>query len=873
MKNLAWVKSRSLPKNSLDNRRHVGGEYGSVASRMMHLRYVSKRSLLAALFALSVAPSCFAQGGPAPAPAPAPAGVSTTVQPQAAPAPIVSPPPEVILSPETTEAVAQLGTAIERLEKAVERVRLREEGLAAQRGEADALLLNAQKLADSLRPRSDEMRFQIEKLGKSPEKGGSPESAAIATERARLSGLASQIDGAIKAIELFQLRARQQISRIQDYRHKVFTHDLMKRTQSPLLPTIWSQVGDELPRIAHQIATVSEHWWRNAREKIPALTVLFLVVAALYIGLTIAQRRLFARALGPVPDPLPNFFTRAGRATMVAAVRALPVVAAISLLYLGLDNLGTLDYQVQPIAEVLTQAMIIAAAVSGLSVAVLTPRYAHWRLFDLSDHTAARLASLTRWIAAVFATDMVLREIIRLFVSPLPVSIVQTFFTSVAFAGLLIGIVRTPFTPAGLVSGVPVSRYRPKWLKVPLFGLAIAILVASLLGYVALGSFIASQVLLTGSCAVAIVLLHAAINAIATEPEDAGRPVGRMLENGLGLDLEHRRQVSQALTWLLNAGLVAIAVPTVLLSLGFSTTDIFNSFRSVVFGFEIGQFRISLARILIAIGLFAIILTVTRLLQRWMASTVLAPTRMDPGIAHSIYTGFGYAGAAIAGLVGVSYAGLDITNLAIVAGALSVGIGFGLQSIVNNFVSGLILLVERPIKVGDWIVVKGQEGYVRRISVRATEIETFDRASLILPNSELITGAVTNWTHRNAMGRVIVKVGATYKSDPEHVMQTLIEVGRRNAFILQQPAARVVLDDLGVNGFEFSIRVFVADINKAVDAQNSLRLEIHKAFRDAGIAINTVQQEILHRDIEAARASSAQPLDPRRRDRDPQAAE
>lgn len=844
---------------------------------MLHLRHVWKRCLLSALMALLIAPSCFAQGGPsAVQPRPPQNSVPDTTQPATAPAAAsaaATPPPEVGLPPETTEAVARLGEAIERLEKAVERVRLREEGLAAQRAEADALLFDAQRLAESLRPRSDEIHIQIEKLGKAPEKGSAPESQSIAVERARLSGLASQVDGALKAIELSQLRARQQISRIQDYRHKVFTQDLMKRTQSPLLLTIWRQVAEELPRIAQQVTTVAERWWQKARQNLPAVAVLFLVSFGLYISLTVAQRRLFARALGPVPDPLPNFFTRAGRATMVAAVRALPVVLCVSLLYLGLDNLGTLDYQVQPIAEVITQAVIIAAAVSGLSVAVLTPRYAHWRLFDLSDHTAARLVTLTRWIAAVFATDMVLREVIRLFVSPLPVSIVQTFFTSVAFAGLLIGIVRTPFTPGGLVSGEPLSRYQPKWLKIPLLGLAIAILVASLLGYVALGSFIASQVLLTGSCAVAIVLLHAAINAIATEPEDAGRPVGRMLENGLGLDLKHRRQVSQVLTWLLNAGLAAIAVPTVLLSLGFSTTDIFNGFRSAVFGFEIGQFRISLARILIAIGLFALILTVTRLLQRWMASTVLSPTRMEPGIAHSIYTGFGYAGAAIAGLVGVSYVGLDITNLAIVAGALSVGIGFGLQSIVNNFVSGLILLVERPIKVGDWIVVKGQEGYVRRISVRATEIETFDRASLILPNSELITGAVTNWTHRNAMGRVIIRVGATYKSDPEHVMQILTEVGRRNAFILQQPAARVVLDDLGINGFEFSIRVFVADINKAVDAQNSLRLEIYQAFREAGVAINTVQQDILQQQADVARTSSAQPLDPRRRDRDPQAAE
>ena len=128
--------------------------------------------------------------------------------------------------------------------------------------------------------------------------------------------------------------------------------------------------------------------------------------------------------------------------------------------------------------------------------------------------------------------------------------------------------------------------------------------------------------------------------------------------------------------------------------------------------------------------LFIALLFATRLFQRWLRERALQQTRMDPGIVNSIDTVVGYAGIALASLLAISYAGFDITNLAIVAGALSIGVGFGLQSIVNNFVSGLILLIERPIKVGDWIVLGDQQGNVRRISVRATEIETFDRASL-----------------------------------------------------------------------------------------------------------------------------------------------
>jgi potassium-dependent mechanosensitive channel len=241
----------------------------------------------------------------------------------------------------------------------------------------------------------------------------------------------------------------------------------------------------------------------------------------------------------------------------------------------------------------------------------------------------------------------------------------------------------------------------------------------------------------------------------------------------------------------------------------------------------------------------------TRMLQRWLTSTVLAPSRMDSGIAHSIHTGVGYIGIGLAALFAVSYAGLDVTNLAIVAGALSVGIGFGLQSIVNNFVSGLILLVERPVKVGDWIDVKGQQGTVRRISVRATEVETLDRSSLIIPNSELITGVITNATHRNTLGRIVIKVAAAYTSDPEHVLQILSEIAATNPNVLQNPAPIISLDNLGDTALEFSMRVVIPEISRTLEIRSELQISILKAFRAHSIEIPNAQYDINLRNLES----------------------
>jgi potassium efflux system protein len=809
-------------------------------------------------------PQAETASGQGPASAPADSGAIPATQPLAP-----MPAPSLLALPEElTQTVARLAADIEGAEKAVERVKDREDDLSVQRARIESHLTETEHTAEALMPRLDAVRSQIEKLGNAPDKEQPPEAAPIATERARLSAIQSQVDGAIKSTELTGLRARQLIGRIQELRHAIFARDLLRRTESPVYPSTWRQVFAELPRAGGQIATISRSWWLLAQHHLVAVVALVLLVAGAHIGLKAQFSRISQRRLSGLHDVRPLFFPRAGAAAWLAPTLALPGAAAAVLLYGGLGTLDLLTLTVGRFAEASLYGFLTYTAVSALALAILSPHRPHWRLVDLSDHSALRLARLTQASAVVFGIDIIFKDVIRMLFLPLPVGAAQTFLTSLAIAVLLIGIVRTPFAPQQLTEGETVSRYRPQWLKLPLLAAALAIVAASVFGYVALGRFIAAQVILVGSGIVLVLLLHLAIRAVVRDPTVASRPAGHMLETHFGLHRERRRQLSRLIVFMVDVGLALVAVPLVLLSWGFSWADLLGAMKAAIFGFEIGQFRISLARVLLAAFLFLALLFATRLLQRWLGASVLQPSRVDAGIAHSIHMGVGYAGIAIAAVVALAYAGLDITNLAIVAGALSVGIGFGLQSIVNNFVSGLILLVERPVKVGDWIVVKGQEGYVRRISVRATEIETSDRASVIVPNSELITGTVTNWTHRNAMGRLIIKVRVSYKADPEQVRDILMTVAESSESILKQPAPRVVLDDLGPNALDFSLRVVIPDVTEALDVQTELRLAIFKRFQMAGIEIPYGQYDIHLRDLDRLRQALALAFEARRKEKE-----
>ena len=275
--------------------------------------------------------------------------------------------------------------------------------------------------------------------------------------------------------------------------------------------------------------------------------------------------------------------------------------------------------------------------------------------------------------------------------------------------------------------------------------------------------------------------------------------------------------------------------------------------EKVATGFTIGSFDIFPIQVVEAILVLVILLTINswfkkRLEQRW-----LTKTSIERGARESMVAITGYVGLSIAIILALSVAGMDFSKLAIIAGALSVGIGFGLQNIVNNFISGLILLFERPVKTGDWVVVGTVEGYVKKISIRSTMIQTFDRADIIVPNSELISGNVTNLMLHDMRGRIRVPIGVAYGSDTAKVKEILLKIANDHSEVVKggvlDPEPRVMFMGFGHSSLDFELRCYIRNIDKRLSTISDINFAIDAAFRDNKIEIPFPQRDIHVRDL------------------------
>lgn len=678
------------------------------------------------------------------------------------------------------------------------------------------------------------VQSQIAALGPAPAEGVS-EAEEVAARRAELEeSLADLRAPALLSAERYS-EAEGMIAEIDALTRGRDASYLSARDPSPLNPVQWGGVLPEIGRSLSDLGQSLSYSLSNAAKRRAAIANSPLSLGMLALGIFMFWR---ARALvaslarrlvryAPAHERLWEFL--ASVAQLICALVGLFLIAtSVEALNLLEDHAAILVLLVVPVSFVVLTSRWIAgqyfAPGATPPIALGASQAAHARLLTLGLGWALALR-------VVIETVIVSNEMTATWVMLYPVDLTVCY--------LLWHLGRVLRQPAGAENEAATASVRHwgnllSWLGQ---GVRIAAVIGALLETL-------------GYTAAAVAVIYPAVGTLALVA--LLLMLQRLIHDGYAAITGH--DDGNALIPVL-AGFVLLlaAIPLLAVIWGMPPTQIAQIWSSFRNGFRIGDTQISPAVFLTFVLVFAIGYAITRLVQGSLKASVLPRTRLDKGGQNAISSGLGYIGVFLSAVIAITAAGIDLSSLAIVAGALSVGIGFGLQNVVSNFVSGIILLIERPISEGDWIEVGGQTGIVQAISVRSTRVQTFDRTDVIVPNADLVSGVVTNWTRGSAVGRIIVPVGVAYGSDTKQVEAILREVVEAHPMVLLNPPPSVLFSAFGASSLDFELRAILRDIGAGLTVSSDLHHEIARRFAEEGIEMPFPQQDLWLRNPETLR--------------------
>ena len=723
-------------------------------------------------------------------------------------------------------SIEELKKSLDEIEAAVDSEDITAETLAGFRDKLNSATDILRKKIDWLEPRAKEAEDRLKELGPAPAKDAPAESTEIAGQRKELTDEFNDIDGELKQARVLTVKTDQLGDRVAQKRHALYANELFARSASILDPSFWTEVYRALPIELRSIEALVDAWSEHhTRPRWAGAALIIVIIIAIVVVLT---RWWLPRLIG---EPSNTRSAKAWAALWVFIWFAIRTPLAGFAALLALTTFGLLTVRLEQIAQGVVAGMAAAAFGHGVARGLLAPEHPHRRLVQEDDETALCFYNHLLWASRALGVLIVLQVIHKTLFAPLVITVATNALFAATTAAFLVHLVLRLGT---IKKNRGEALVAASWAH-PL-GLLMAVLIgiALVAGYAGVAAFISLRVIVAAAVFGALFLLLVITQTLFASINEQ-TPKGQMLAESLGIDPRTLGLSGALLSALIRVILIATSFLLIIGPWEVSTADLFDTVRNIPFGFKIGEIRVSFQAILAAILVLVLLLVLMRIIQRWLERELLPRTGLEPSLQLSIVTIFGYVGAITAIALALSGLGFDLQKIALIAGALSVGIGFGLQSIVSNFVSGLILLTERPIRVGDSIVVKGEEGWVRRVRVRATEIETFDRASVIIPNSEFITGVVKNWTRANRLGRIVVKVGVSYETDPDRVRDILTDIANAHPQIVQTPPPAAYLVAFGETQLEFELRCVVAEVEKGLSVRSELHYAIIQKFREAGI--------------------------------------
>ncbi len=714
----------------------------------------------------------------------------------------------------------------------------------------------ARQLAASLAPQMAALQAQLTVLGPAPAKGAPAESGEVTAQRRQLDKTQAALDAQIKQAQLLGQNALQLAAQITGLRNDQFQARLASRTSTPFSAAFWSSQAKALPDDMVRLKRLGARWqvaWNQALQPPNRQPLLWCLVAAgvlLIAGRWLLESLLLRAASRYFPDA---HLRRSATAVAVALIGVLTVGLAAQLVHMGLDWNDLLDDDLDGLASASVRLVTFAAFVTGLGRALLSVRHPSWRLPPgLGDLAARRLRPFPWLLGAAALLLGLVERISRTIGSSLAATVAGHALSAVAISALIgIALLRLRHARLQSVTDPATAAATPRraWVGLlaasALLGVIVSLLgVAS--GFIALGYFVALQMLWAGVVIGSLyVLMHLLRDIVETLLSPRGRS-GLWLQATFGLTSNALEQTATIFSGISRVALTLLALAAVLKPFGASPGDLWASAMQMLGGAKnLGDLTVAPRTILNGLLVFALGLLVLRMLKRWLSEQLLPKTTMPAGMQDSLATLLGYVGGVLLFVLTLAAFKVDLKSITWIVSALSVGIGFGLQAVVQNFISGLILLIERPVKVGDWVSINDVEGDIRRINVRATEIQMADRSTMIVPNSQLITQNVRNVTLANAQGRVLIKLPMPLDTDAGKTRSLILDVLNEHPETLVMPAPLVLLADLDAGSMTFNCIAYVSGPRKVGGVKSDLLFTILERLRAAELPLVRAQNMLV----------------------------
>ncbi|MEP9317432.1 DUF3772 domain-containing protein [Pseudomonas sp. LABIM340] len=677
------------------------------------------------------------------------------------------------------------------------------------------------------------------------------EAESLTRQRNDLTDAQKDLQKQLERANQLDKNAQDLAAQIVNLRRSQFNSQIAMRYPPPLSPSFWSNLirptDDDLTRLQSMRAQIGDAFatiWKPEHRP-PFIASLIIAVLLWIPGRRLLEQLLTKAMIRWIPV---GRLRRSALAVAVGLATILTLGGGATVIHEGMNWHSQLSGNMDNLGNQMLSLVIFCTFTAGLGRALLAVQRPSWRLPDLPDPVATALSPfpwLMAWMLLVLGT---LDRINSSSGASLALTVAVNGLTALATAVLY---------------GVALYRYRAARREAeghetsPLAGILVfamlltvlLIVLALVTGYLSLAYFFAGKLLWASVvCATGYLLtsLFVDLCEVLLSPR---QPIGERLAENLGVDPRHQAQFATLLT---GAGRTLLVLSTLLIAFSTSGTSPGELLQGLVqlveSGQSLGRLNIVPQDILLALGTLAAGLFGLRLLKRWLADELLPETRMDAGMRASLVTLVGYIGMVILVLLVLSALRINLTSLTWVVSALSVGIGFGLQAIVQNFISGLILLTERPVKVGDWVsLTGGVEGDIRRINVRATEIQMSDQSTVIVPNSQFISQNVRNVTMGSALGVVGINLTLPLDTDVQKVRELMLKAYSEHENIVETPAPSVTFKDLSATGLTLAASGNVSSPRAVYSTKSDLLFTIFSGLREAGISLSIPQNLILQR--------------------------